>query len=70
MINTIFEIISSFIEIYLFYAIIGLLFPKEVKPSKIKIVFQSVVLLCIVLYLNSFVLYSWMPFLVFPAYVG
>lgn len=70
MINAIFEIISSFIEIYLFYAIIGLLFPKEVNPPKIKIILQSMVLLCIVLYLNSFVLYSWMPFLVFPTYVG
>lgn len=38
MINAIFEIISSFIEIYLFYAIIGLLFPKEVNPPKIKII--------------------------------
>lgn len=53
MINAIFEIISSFIEIYLFYAIIGLLFPKEVNPPKIKIILQSMVLLCIVLYLNS-----------------
>lgn len=40
MINAIFEIISSFIEIYLFYAIIGLLFPKEVNPLKLKLYYR------------------------------
>lgn len=69
MINTIFEIGSSFLEIYLLYAAIALLFPKE-ESHKRGIIICSVILLCIVLYLNSFALYSWMPFLIFPGFVG
>mgnify|MGYP001035606039 CR=1 FL=1 len=70
MINAIFEIASSFLEIYLFYAIIALLFPKEWKPRRTAVIVRSLILLGIVLYLNSFSLYSWMPFFIFPGYVG
>lgn len=70
MINEIVEIGSSFLEIYLFYTAIGLLFSEEEKPRKVKIIAQSLILLGIVLYLNSFQLYSWMPFLIFPVYLG
>lgn len=70
MIYTIFEIATSFLEIYLFYGIIDLLFPKEEKPGKAAITLHSLLLLGVVLYLNSIVLFSWMPFLIFPIYVG
>lgn len=70
MINAVFEIASSFIEIYILYAIIALLFQKELKSKRNTIIISSLLLLVIVLYLNSFSLYSWMPFIIFPGYIG